>query len=102
GLCAVVAQIELKEHLCPTHDAQPNAPVGMHFVMHLSQREGVDVNHVVEEARGDARDALQLVPGDLPVPHKEAEVDRAEVARVVGTKPLLAAVRHNNTIRYAS
>ena len=89
GLIAVVAHAEFEEHLRPAHHAQPDAAVGMHLLGDDRQREGIDIDHVVEEARRHAGDALHLRPVDHAVVNEEAQVDRAKVAGVIRTQLLL-------------
>ena len=61
-----------------------------------SQRQAVDLDHVVEHAREDAHDLAVLVPVEARlvrerVAHEAGQVDRAEQARAVRRQRLLAA-----------
>ena len=61
------------------------------IVADLGERVLVHVDDVVEEVDGGPGDPAQPLPVDVAVFHHEGEVDRAEVAALVGQKRLLTA-----------
>ena len=84
---AVVRDPEGEQQIGPAHDAEPDAPVGLHGRVDLRQRIRVDLDHVVEEAHGQPHHPLEIVPVDgrrVTVERfREArDVDGAQIARV--------------------
>ena len=63
-LLAVVGQLEGEEKIGPAHDAETDAAVGLDGGVDLRQRIGIHLDDVVEEAHGEANDALELLPVD--------------------------------------
>jgi len=60
-------------------------------VVDLGQRVLVRVDDVVEEVSAEMHGRAHRVPIDAAVLHEQADVDRPEVADVVGEERLLAA-----------
>jgi hypothetical protein len=95
-LLAVVGDAEGEEQVRPSHDAQTHAPVGLHHLVHLLERIGIHLDHVVEEAHREPHHPLELAPVELPpsrpLDRELGHVHRPEVARVVRQERLLAAL----------
>src|SRR5579875_1391969 len=94
-LLRVVGDAQLHAGVGEAHHAQTDAPDAARDVLDLRQRVAVHVDHVVEEANVRWDLARQpIVIEDVPralAAGEVGEVDRAEVARVVRVKRLLAA-----------
>ena len=100
---AVVGDPEGEQQIGPAHDAEPDAPVGLHGRVDLRQGIRVDLDHVVEEAYGQPHHALEIVPVDgRPVTverFREArDVDGAQIARVPRWEALLTTVVHDEAV----
>jgi hypothetical protein len=95
ALGRVVGDAELVERVGEAHHAQPDAARGLRHVVDLRQRVAVDLDHVVEEARGAVDDRAVFLPVEARVGavalDQHAQVDRAQVAGVEGVQRLLAA-----------
>ncbi len=87
----VVRDAEPDARVGEAHDAEPDAADALGERVDRLERVPVDVDDVVEEVRGEMDVRLEGVPIQLSVLHIEADVDRAEVADVVGEERLLAA-----------
>jgi hypothetical protein len=70
GLVAVVRDSQLKEQVCPSHDAQADAPIGFDHGVDLGQWIRVRFDHIVEEAYREFGHALHLTPVDFLTPSR--------------------------------
>ncbi len=90
-LVGVVGDAEPEEQVGEAHDAQADLAVAAAHFGDLRQRVVVDVDDVVQEAHGRLDDAPQAAVVDVAVVAHAGQVDRAQVARLVGQQRLLAA-----------
>src|SRR5437660_8548186 len=101
-LLAVVRNVEGKEEVGPAHDAQPDAAVRLDHGIDRGQRIRIDLDHVVEEAHGEADHTLELVPVKAPpsvlLSSEAGDIERAQVARLVGQQRLLTALVNHEAI----
>jgi hypothetical protein len=81
---AVVRDAEADEHVGEAHHAQADAADALRERVDLGQRVLVDVDDVVEEVRRQV-DVARRRPSPSRRLHVVADVDRAEVADVVGS-----------------
>ncbi len=90
----VVLQFLFQKQIGPAHDAEPDPAVGPGHLSDLGKGVLVDVDDVVQEADGDLDDPGEPFPVEGPGPlrvEEVGEVDRAEIAGLVGVQGLLAA-----------
>ena len=91
----VVGDAQLHEGVVPAHDAEADLARGLGGAVDLFDGVAVHVDDVVEEADALGDDLGEALPVEASVvavgPHEAGEVERAEVAGLVGEERLFAA-----------
>ena len=102
---AAVANADFVHQVAQPHDAQADATGAVGRFRHFRHRGDIRIgaHHIVEEVCALAHRAAQRLPikGSFTVGvgcHMDAQVDRAETAVFIRTKPLFATVMHNDAI----
>jgi hypothetical protein len=95
GFVGVVGNTQLHERVVPAHDAEADFPGGFGGVVDVFDRVAIHLDNVVEEADtlwDDLSQALPVQARPLAAgPDEAGEVERAEVAGLVGEQRLFAA-----------
>src|SRR5262249_13384102 len=91
ALVGVVGHPQLHQQDGPAHYSEPDGRVPLRQSVDLCERVRVRIDHVVEEVGAEVHRGAQPVPVDPAILDEQPDVDRAQVANVVGEQRLLAA-----------
>ncbi|GBE12491.1 hypothetical protein BMS3Abin13_00781 [bacterium BMS3Abin13] len=90
-LAAAVGQFELDQHIMQTHNAEAHFTRFLGHLGNFGNGKTIAVYHIIKKTNGKMHGPGKAGPVNLPVDHIAAQVDRAQIAALVGEQPLLPA-----------